>query len=245
MVVSLALQIGTNYVNDYADGDRGVDDDRVGPTRLVGAGLLESRQVKMAAAGSFLVAALAGLWLAAVVGPELLVVGALSIIAGWAYTGGPRPYGYYGLGELFVFVFFGVVATAGSTYVQTGSVSVLSLAASVPVGLLATALLVINNLRDIATDRETGKLTLAVRLGDRQTRSMYISMFVAAGVFIAVCAFWTPWALVGLIALVLAIRPVSHVRSGAIGRTLVPVLEQTGKVQLAMGAALTVGFVLA
>jgi 1,4-dihydroxy-2-naphthoate octaprenyltransferase len=171
LVVSLAIQIGTNYVNDYADGERGTDAHRVGPVRLVASGLAPVRSVKLAALAAAGVAAVAGLALAVAVGPELLVVGACSLAAGYLYTGGPKPYGYLGLGELFVFVFFGLVATVGSAYVHLERISGLSVTAAIPVGLLATALLVVNNLRDIPTDVVAGKVTLAVRLGDRDTRS--------------------------------------------------------------------------
>ncbi len=182
MVVSLALQVATNYANDYSDGIRGTDADgrRVGPVRLVGQGLAAPSAVKRAAITAFGVAAVVGASLALAVGPELFVVGALAIAAGWFYTGGPRPYGYAGLGEVFVFVFFGVVATAGSTYVQTGRLSSLALGVSLPVGFLATALLVVNNLRDIPGDTEVGKNTLAVRLGDRRTRVFYVALLVSA-----------------------------------------------------------------
>ncbi|MGH9286851.1 MAG: 1,4-dihydroxy-2-naphthoate polyprenyltransferase, partial [Acidimicrobiales bacterium] len=189
-VVALALQVGTNYANDYSDGVRGTDrgDRRVGPLRLVGSGLRSPGAVKRAALTSFLVAGVAGLTLAIAVGWELLVVGALAIAAGWFYTGGPRPYGYLGLGELFVFVFFGIVATTGSAYVQEETLSGLALAASVPVGLLATALLVVNNLRDIPGDTASGKRTLAVRLGDRRTRWFYVALLVGAVVMVPVVA---------------------------------------------------------
>lgn len=241
MLVSLALQVATNYVNDYADGERGTDDARVGPVRLVGSGLATAGQVKRAALAAFAVAGLAGGALALAVGPELFVVGAASILAGWAYTGGPRPYGYMGLGEVFVFVFFGVVATAGSAYVQTEQLTGLALLASVPVGLLAVALLVINNLRDIPGDTESGKQTVAVRLGDETTRAVYAGLFVATGAFVIACAAIRPTALMALVALVLAVEPVRRVRSGAVGPALIPVLGLTGRVQMALGLLLTVG----
>jgi 1,4-dihydroxy-2-naphthoate octaprenyltransferase len=170
LVVSLAVQIGTNYANDYSDGIRGTDDVRVGPVRLVASGLKPAPAVKRAAFLSFGVAAVAGLALALAVAWWLVLVGAACFAAGWFYTGGSKPYGYAGLGELAVFVFFGVVATAGSAFVHTGHVTLLALGASVPVGALATALLVVNNLRDIPTDTAAGKRTLAVRLGDGETR---------------------------------------------------------------------------
>jgi 1,4-dihydroxy-2-naphthoate polyprenyltransferase len=244
-VVALALQVGTNYANDYSDGVRGTDRDdrRVGPLRLVGSGIRTPGAVKRAALASFLVAGVAGLALASAVGWELLVVGALAIAAGWFYTGGPRPYGYLGLGELFVFVFFGIVATAGSAYVQEEAVSGLALAASVPVGLLATALLVVNNLRDIPGDTASGKRTLAVRLGDRRTRWLYVGLLVGAVVMVPVVAGvgGRPGAALALGAVPLARRPVIAVLGGARGGELVPVLGETGRVQLVFGALLALG----
>ncbi len=241
LVVSLALQVATNYVNDYADGERGTDTDRVGPTRLVGSGLASAGAVKKAALGAFAVAGVAGGALALAVGPELFVVGVASMLAGWAYTGGPRPYGYLGLGEVFVFVFFGVVATVGSAYVQTESVDALAIVVSVPVGLLAVALLIINNLRDIPGDTVAGKSTLAVRLGDPATRTAFLLCFVGVAVGIAASALWRPPALVGLLGLAVAVPAVRAVRSGAMGAALIPVLGQTGKAQLATGVLLAAG----
>jgi 1,4-dihydroxy-2-naphthoate polyprenyltransferase len=245
LVVALALQVGTNYANDYSDGKRGTDDPsrRVGPVRLVGWGLKPAPAVKRAALLAFGVAALAGLALALAVGPELLVVGVLSIAAGWLYTGGPKPYGYLGLGELFVFVFFGVVATTGSSYVQLEEVQGLALGASVPVGFLATALLVVNNLRDIPSDRISGKRTLAVRVGDRATRILYVALIVAtflATPFVAGLG-ERPAGALALVAVLLAQRPVGRVLSGASGADLIPVLAETGRVQLAYGALLALG----
>lgn len=244
MVVSLALQLGTNYVNDYADGERGTDDGRVGPVRLVGSGLATARQVKVAAAASFGLAAVVGAVLALVVGPELFLVGAVSIVAGWAYTGGPKPYGYLGLGELFVFVFFGVVATVGSAYVQSESVEWLPVVASVPVGLLAVALLVINNLRDIPGDTESGKRTLAVRLGDGGTRRLYLGLMIGVGLGVVACGLFRPTALIGLVGLAKAIGPVRSVLGGAAGAQLIPTLGATGQAQLITGLLLAVGLAL-
>lgn len=249
LIVSLALQVATNYVNDYADGERGTDDDRVGPLRLVGSGLASARQVKGAALASFGVAGLAGLLLAIAVGPELILVGLLCMAAGWAYTGGPKPYGYYGLGELFVFVFFGLVATIGSTYIHTETLATQDMAvssvAAVPVGLLAVALLVINNLRDIPTDTASGKRTLAVRLGDAATRNLYLLLVVGVAVGILVVSVaWRPWALLGLLGLVAAREPLTRVRSGAVGPELIPALAGTGKAQLATGLLLAVGLAI-
>jgi 1,4-dihydroxy-2-naphthoate octaprenyltransferase len=244
-VVALALQVGTNYANDYSDGVRGTDsgDRRVGPVRLVGSGLRSPGSVKRAALVLFLVAGVAGLALAVAVGPELLVVGAAAIAAGWFYTGGSHPYGYLGLGELFVFVFFGVVATAGSAYVQEESLSWLALGASVPVGLLATALLVVNNLRDIPGDTASGKRTLAVRLGDARTRALYVGLLVGAAVMVPLVAGLgeRPAAAAALAAVPLARRPVVAVLSGARGAALIPVLGATGQVQLLFGGLLAAG----
>ena len=242
-VVALALQIGTNYANDYSDGVRGTDDPgrRVGPVRLVGWGLKPPRAVKTAALLSFALAGLAGLALAIAVGPELVVVGAAALAAGWFYTGGSHPYGYYGFGEMFVF--FGLVATIGSTYVHTETVTALSAVAAVPVGLLATALLVINNLRDIPGDTTSGKRTLAVRLGDGPTRALYVCMLVAAFVAVPVVAggFDRAPAAVALVGVVLARQPVLHVLEGARGPALIPVLGATGRVQLIAGSLLAAG----
>jgi len=244
-VVALALQIGTNFANDYSDGVRGTDDPgrRVGPVRLVGWGIQPPGAVKKAALLSFLVAAMAGLGLAIAAGPELVVVGMASFAAGWFYTGGSHPYGYYGLGELFVFVFFGLVATIGATYVQTESVTGLAAVAAVPVGLLATALLVINNLRDIPGDTESGKRTLAVRLGDGRTRALYVAMVVLAFASVPVVAggFDRGPAAAALVGIVLARGPVLKVLEGAKGADLIPVLGATGRVQLVTGLLLAAG----
>ena len=244
LVVSLALQVGTNYANDYSDGIRGTDDARVGPVRLVASGLASPKAVKAAALGSFAVAALAGLALSIAVGPELLVVGALAIAAGWFYTGGPRPYGYAGLGELFVFIFFGLVATAGSAYVQSGHLHQLELVAALPVGLLATALLVVNNLRDIPGDTDAGKHTLAVRLGDDRTRLLYVGCLAFAFGALLYVGADRIGALLAVLALPFAVAPVRAVLGRASGRELIPVLGATGRLQLAFGLLLTVGLVL-
>ena len=245
MVVSLALQVGVNYANDYSDGVRGTDDDRVGPLRLVGSGLVEPRAVKAAAFASFAVAAVAGLALAIVTSWWLVAVGVASILAAWFYTGGSNPYGYLGLGELFVFVFFGLVASVGSTFVQTERVDGWPILVAVPVGLLATALLVANNLRDIPNDRDSGKHTLAVRLGDTRTRWMYLAILVVAGILVLVTAIgWRPEAALGLVGFLAAIGPVRTVLGGAKGPSLIPVLAGTGRVQLAMGVGLSLGLVL-
>ena len=248
LVVALAIQVATNYANDYSDGIRGTDADerRVGPVRLVGQGLAAPAAVKRAAFASFGVAGVAGLALAIAVGPELLIVGAASFVAGWFYTGGPRPYGYAGLGEVFVFVFFGLVATAGSAYVQTEELAGLALAASVPVGFLATALLVVNNLRDIPGDTAVGKRTLAVRMGDGPTRLLYVGLLVGAFVAVPLVAGLggRPAGALALIAVVLAQKPVTAVLGGAQGRALIPVLAATGRVQLVFGVLFAAGLAI-
>ena len=244
LVVSLAIQVGTNYANDYADGVRGTDEVRVGPVRLVAGGLASAAAVKRAALVAFAVAAVAGLALAAAVGPELVVVGAACLAAGWFYTGGKRPYGYVGLGEVAVFVFFGVVATVGSAYVHTEQVTALAVLVSVPVGLLATALLVVNNLRDIPTDAAAGKRTLAVRLGDHTTRLAYVACVAGAFALLPPVALARPWAVLAFATLVLARRPATTVLGGATGRDLIPVLVATGQLQLGYGALLALGIAL-
>lgn len=243
LVVSLAIQIGTNYANDYSDGVRGTDaSDRVGPLRLVGSGLVSPGAVKRAALLSFAVAGVAGLALAAAVTWWLLVVGALSFLAGWFYTGGPRPYGYAGLGELFVFVFFGLVATVGSTYVHTEEITGLSVVVSVPVGLLATALLVVNNLRDIPSDTRAGKRTLAVRIGESKTRLLYLFLMTTPFVILPfVAGLSRIGAVLAFAALPFANRPVRTVLEGARGPALIPALGGTGRVQLLYGMLLAVG----
>jgi 1,4-dihydroxy-2-naphthoate octaprenyltransferase len=244
LIVSVALQVGVNYANDYSDGVRGTDDVRVGPTRLVASGLASPSAVKRAALLSFAVAGVAGLAIALSTSLILLVVGAAAIAAGWFCTGGPKPYGYLGLGEVFVFVFFGLVATAGTTFAAIESVTALSLVMGSAVGALACALLVINNLRDIPTDREVGKKTLAVRLGDQRTRWFYVVLIGAAFLLSAVGAVWRLPVLLGLAAIPLAIRPVRSVLGGATGAALIPVLGETGKLQLAWGLLVTVGLAL-
>ena len=245
LVVALALQVGTNYANDYSDGVRGTDTVRVGPVRLVASGLATPPQVKRAALAAFAVAALVGLSLAVAVGPQLLAVGAACIAAGWFYTGGPRPYGYAGFGELFVFVFFGLVATAGSAYVQTGHLHQLEVVASWPVGLLAVALLVVNNLRDIPGDATSGKRTLAVRLGPERTRGLYVGCLAFAFASLLYVAADRLGALLALVAVPAAVGPARAVLAGAEGPQLIPVLGRTGRLQLAFGLLLTVGIVVA
>lgn len=245
MVVALAIQVATNYANDYSDGVRGTDDEtRVGPVRLVGSGLAAPASVKRAAIVSFGVAGCAGLALAAATTWWLVVVGAVSFAAGWLYTGGPKPYGYHGLGEVFVFVFFGLVATVGSTYVQIERITWLSVLCAVPVGALATALLVINNLRDIPTDTVAGKRTLAVRLGDRGTRRLYVGLMVLPYPLLVVLGVARPAVLVAALTIASAWPPVTSVIAGARGRELIDVLGGTGRTQLVFGVLLSVGLAI-
>jgi len=245
--VALALQIGVNYANDYSDGVRGTDDQRVGPLRLTASGLARPKAVKRAAHLAFGVAALLGLALVVLSGAWwLLLVGAAAIVSAWFYTGGSHPYGYHGLGEAFVFVFFGVVAVMGTAFVQTETLTWLAFVASVPVGLLATALLVVNNLRDIPGDAQAGKRTLAVRLGARGTRWLYAAMVAAAFVLaLAMALVWTEWIFLTMAAVVVAVPPMGVVLGGATGRDLIPALRDTGRTQLAfgllLGIALAVG----
>ncbi len=245
LVVSLALQVGVNYANDYSDGIRGTDEVRVGPVRLVGSGLATPGAVKRAAFVAFGVAAVAGLVLTVATTWWLLLVGAASVAAGWFYTGGSRPYGYLGLGEVFVFVFFGLVATVGTTFVVLERVPVRSWWLGSAAGFLACALLVVNNLRDIPTDTVAGKRTLAVRLGDRRTRAFYVALLVGAFALVAVVAITDRvGAIAGWLALPLAVAPVRSVLGEARGRALIPVLGQTGRVQLVVGVLVSVGVVL-
>jgi 1,4-dihydroxy-2-naphthoate polyprenyltransferase len=245
LIVSLALQIGVNYANDYSDGIRGTDDVRVGPVRLVAGGLAKASQVKRAAFAAFGVAAVAGLALAVATTWWLIVVGAVAMLAGWGYTGGPKPYGYLGLGELFVFVFFGLVATVGTTYVVIEGFPAHAWIVGCVAGFLACALLVVNNLRDIPTDQTSGKRTLAVRLGDSRTRWLYIGCIASAAVLIVVVAVgWRPWTAIALVGLAVALMPIRIVRQNAKGKQLIPVLAATARTQLAVGLLLAVGLAL-
>jgi 1,4-dihydroxy-2-naphthoate octaprenyltransferase len=243
-VVALAIQVGTNYANDYSDGVRGSDSRRIGPVRLTSSGLASPRQVKLASFLAFGVAAVAGLALAASVNWWLILVGLACFVAGWLYTGGPKPYGYLGLGEVFVFAFFGLVATAGSAYVQHGRITAAAVAASVPVGLLSVTLLESNNLRDIEGDAAASKRTLAVRLGARRARWLYVGALVTSFASVGLVAPLRPYALVALVALPLAWRPSAAVMGGADGPELLPVLADTGRIQLVVGLLLTIGIAL-
>ncbi len=244
-LVALALQVGVNYANDYSDGVRGTDLDRVGPLRLTASGAARPGQVKVAAFVAFGVAALAGLALVALSGHWwLLAVGAAAILAAWYYTGGSRPYGYSGLGEVGVFVFFGLVATLGTTYTQADRLSWPAWLGALGTGLIACALLMANNLRDIPTDVLAGKRTLAVRLGDRRARVAY-SWFVGVALLLGLaCAFWAPWSLAVVLLAAPAGALILAVRAGARGIALVPVLAGTGLLQLGYGVLLGLGLAL-
>lgn len=228
--VGIWLQIGVNYANDYSDGVKGTDANRIGPTRLVASGLASAKSVKNAAYISFLIASIAGLWLALLTSPVLIAIGVLSIAAAWGYTGGKNPYGYNGLGELSVFVFFGLVATVGSFYAQTERVTLLSFIVAIPMGALACAILAVNNIRDRAQDALVGKRTVAVRLGDTQARRAFVGLLVLA--HITAIATFIPTALLTLLAAPLTFSISKVVLGGANGRDLIPVLGRTGKLQL-------------
>jgi len=244
LLVSLALQIGVNYANDYSDGVRGTDADRIGPARLVAAGLATSSAVRTAALACFAVASVAGLVLAALTTWWLLAVGAVAIGAAWFYTGGAKPYGYRALGELSVFVFFGMVAVVGTSYVQTEQILPQAVVASVPVGLLACALLVVNNLRDIDGDALSGKRTLAVVLGERRTRWLYVAVIGLSFVVVAGLAFERPFAALALAAAVLALPPIGVVLSGGRGHALLPALRDTALTGLLLGVLLAIGLAI-
>ena len=228
--VGVWLQIGVNFANDYSDGVKGTDSNRIGPTRLVASGLASAKSVKMAAFISFAIASIAGLWLSLLTSPILIGIGVLAIAAAWGYTGGKNPYGYNGLGELSVFIFFGVVATMGAYYAQTEKVTLLSFIVSVPMGALACAILAVNNIRDRAQDEVVGKRTVAVRLGDLKARRTFVALLVLAHT--AAIATFIPAALLTLLAAPLTLSISKVVLSGATGRDLIPVLGRTGKLQL-------------
>ena len=241
-VVALALQVGVNFANDYSDGIRGTDKNRTGPVRLVASGLatpaavLHARRSPRSRSQPSRASRLSPQ-----VDAWLIAVGFSAIAAAWFYTGGPKPYGYNGLGEVFVFIFFGLVGTLGSTYVQHGSFSLVSALASLAVGSLTTALLVVNNLRDIPGDAASGKRTLAVKMGDGPTRQLYLGLLAAAALATLPVVVWHPWVLVAFVAAAAAIRPVQIVRSGATGRALVPVLVDTGRLELLFGVLFAAG----
>ena len=228
--VGVWLQIGVNYANDYSDGVKGTDENRVGPTRLVASGLASAKAVKNAAFISFAIASVAGLWLSLLTSPLLILIGILAIAAAWGYTGGKNPYGYIGLGEVSVFTFFGLVATMGTYYVQTESVTALSFIVAIPMGALSCAILAVNNIRDRAQDELVGKRTLAVRLGDRKARHLYVSLLVLAHV--AALATLIPTAMLTLLVAPMSFSISKLVLSDVSGKELIPALGRTGKLQL-------------
>jgi 1,4-dihydroxy-2-naphthoate octaprenyltransferase len=237
--VAVWLQIGVNFANDYSDGVKGTDEDRVGPIRLVGSGLATAKSVKSAAFISFGIASIAGAWLAFLTSPLLIVIGVFSIAAAWGYTGGKNPYGYRGLGELSVFLFFGVIATMGTYYAQTKEITLLSFIVSIPMGALSCAILAINNLRDRPKDELVGKLTVAVRIGDRKARVMYVALLALA--HIAAIATLIPTTLLTLLALPITLSISRQVLSGVSGKELIPVLGKTAKLQMIFSILLAVG----
>ena len=244
LVVSLSLQIGVNLANDYSDGIRGTDKDRVGPIRLVASGLASPRSVKLGALVAFGIAAISGAALAIAVSYWLIAVGAAAIAAAWFYTGGTKPYGYLGLGEVFVFVFFGLVASCGSTFLQDERITALGVGCSIPVGLFAVALLITNNLRDRPEDLLSNKNTLAVRMGDGPTRILYCVVVSIAFGFLLYLALLRPWVLLGLLGIPMAVSPIRTVIKGAKGQELIAVLGATGKVQMVAGLAMAVGLIV-
>ena len=237
--VAVWLQVGVNFANDYSDGVKGTDEDRVGPIRLVGSGLATAKSVKTAAFISFGIASIAGTWLAFLTSPLLILIGVLSIAAAWGYTGGKNPYGYRGLGELSVFLFFGVIATMGTYYAQTEEITLLSFIVSIPMGALSCAILAINNLRDRPKDELVGKLTVAVRIGDRKARFMYVALLALA--HIAAVATLIPTTLLTLLALPITLSISRQVLSGISGKELIPVLGKTAKLQMIFSILLAVG----
>lgn len=240
--VALSFQVGVNFANDYSDGVRGTDDVRTGPPRLTGGGLVEPRTVKLMAFASLALGGLLGLILIAVSGAwGLLAAGVLAVIAAWYYTGGSRPYGYMGLGEVFVFLFFGLMATLGTTWTQAGQLPASAWLGATGVGLIACALLMVNNIRDIPTDSLVGKNTLAVRMGDRRARLAYVAMLVIPLLLALLIAVWSPWTLLTLILAPAVAAQSTRVLSGAQGRDLIVVLRDTGLIELGYGLLLLIG----
>jgi len=237
--VAVWLQIGVNFANDYSDGVKGTDADRVGPIRLVASGIATARSVKFAAFISFAIASIAGTWLALLTSPLLILVGIFSIAAAWGYTGGKNPYGYRGLGGLSVFLFFGVIATMGTYYAQTEELTLLSFIVSIPMGALSCAILSINNLRDRPKDQLVGKQTVAVRIGDRNARLMYVGLLVLAHV--AAVATLIPTTLLTLLTLPMSFLISRQVLSGISGKDLIPVLGRTGKLQMFFAILFAIG----
>jgi 1,4-dihydroxy-2-naphthoate polyprenyltransferase len=241
LVVGVAIQVGANYANDYSDGVRGADANRVGPLRLTASGLVPAPVVRRAAVGAFGLAAVAGLALSLIADPWLVLVGVAAIAAAVLYTGGPKPYGYLGLGEVMVLAFFGFAATAGSAYVQAGRVPVTAWWASLTLGLLACGVLLANNVRDRVGDTAAGKRTLAVRLGDRPARLVYVACLAGAFGAIGAIGVSAPWVLLALAAVVLAVPPARVVLGGETGPGLIPVLVATVRLELVVGALLALG----
>ena len=238
LVVSLFLQIAVNFANDYSDGVRGTDTHRIGPVRLVASGLASASSVKAASLISFLIAAIAGFVLALTISPWLFLVGAASIWAAWGYTGGKKPYGYFGFGELSVFIFFGLVATVGSYYIQTEQFNWQIFLLALPVGTLSCAILAINNLRDLPQDKLVGKRTMAVRIGEKNTRVFFMLLLVTAQVTALAAASISSLALITLICAPITYRVVRQVLNGAVGAELIEVLSKTAKLQLLMASLL-------
>ena len=238
LIVSLFLQIAVNFANDYSDGVRGTDTHRIGPVRLVASGLASASSVKLAALISCLIAAIAGLILAVNISLWFLVVGAAAIWAAWGYTGGKKPYGYFGFGELSVFIFFGLVATVGSYYIQTEQFNWQIILLSMPVGTLSCAILAINNLRDLPQDKLVGKRTLAVRIGEKNTRVFFMLLLVTAQLTPLTAASISRLALITLICAPITYRVVKQVLNGAVGADLIEVLSKTAKLQLLMAILL-------
>lgn len=240
--VGVWLQIGVNFANDYSDGVKGTDENRIGPIRLVASGLASAKAVKNAAFLSFLIASIAGLWLSLLTSPILILVGVLAIAAAWGYTGGKNPYGYNGFGEVSVFTFFGLVATIGTYYVQTEKITLLSFIVAIPMGTLACAILAVNNIRDRAQDELVGKQTLAVRLGDVTARRVYVSFLVIA--HLAAIATLIPTALLTLLAVPMSYSISKSVLSGISGKDLIPTLGRTGKLQLVFAILFALGIAI-
>ncbi|CAM3124151.1 1,4-dihydroxy-2-naphthoate octaprenyltransferase [Arthrobacter ulcerisalmonis] len=244
-VVALLLQVGVNYANDYSDGIRGTDEDRVGPLRLVGSGVAKPNHVKLAAFAAFAVAMAAGLVLVIITQSWwLILVGLGCVMAAWGYTGGKNPYGYMGLGDVFVFVFFGLVATLGTTYTQAGRIDLASIIGAVGTGLIATALLMANNVRDIPTDTQAGKKTLAVRLGDKHARESYVLMLAVAILLVVILAPTKPWMLIVLLLIPACLMPSWLMINGRKRKSLIPVLKQTGLINLGYSVLFALGLVL-
>ena len=238
LLVSLSLQISVNFANDYSDGIRGTDTNRVGPTRLVGSGIATAKSVKQAMFISFSIAAISGLFLALQTSYWLILVGAISILAAWGYTGGRKPYGYFGFGEISVFIFFGLVATVGSFYVQSNQITARAVLLSIPIGALACAILVMNNLRDLPLDKQAGKRTFAVRIGDTKTRYFYVLLLIIAQLISAYAYTFNSYALLTLIWLPLTINNCRLVLQRVTGAALIPLLVSTARLQLLLSFTL-------